>query len=436
MHKFALALPRLVDIGADPLLYQAYEMTRAALRPYRGAAQATRQMLQAPSNPFAMMPGNRAIAAACEVFEGVTKHYGKPDFGIADVNVDGAALPVMVTEVNALEMPFGNLLHFVRDPKGLPKAQKNAPKVLIVAPMSGHYATLLRGTVRAMLRNHDVYITDWNDAREVPLSQGRFDLDDYIEYLMTFIKQLGPDLHVMAVCQPGPAAIAATALLAEANDPAQPATLTLMGSPVDARKSPTVPNDLATSRELHWFEENVVYNVPLIYPGAMRRVYPGFLQLTGFMTMNMDRHIDAHMKLYDNLVTGDGDSVEQHKRFYDEYLSVMDMTAEFYIDTIERIFQTYDLADGKFMWRGQLVKTDLIKNTALMTVEGENDDISGIGQTQAAHDICSGLPDDMKADWVQPGVGHYGVFNGRRWREEIQPRVSEFIQAHPKSAKV
>jgi poly(3-hydroxybutyrate) depolymerase len=240
----------------------------------------------------------------------------------------------------------------------------------------------------------------------------------------------------MAVCQPGPAAIAATALLAEANDPAQPATLTLMGSPVDARKSPTVPNDLATSRELHWFEENVVYNVPLIYPGAMRRVYPGFLQLTGFMTMNMDRHIDAHMKLYDNLVTGDGDSVEQHKRFYDEYLSVMDMTAEFYIDTIERIFQTYDLADGKFMWRGQLVKTDLIKNTALMTVEGENDDISGIGQTQAAHDICSGLPDDMKADWVQPGVGHYGVFNGRRWREEIQPRVSEFIQAHPKSAKV
>lgn len=418
------------------MLYQAYEMTRAALRPYRGAAQATRQMLQAPSNPFAMMPGNRAIAAACEVFEGVTKHYGKPDFGIADVNVDGAALPVMVTEVNALEMPFGNLLHFVRDPKGLPKAQKNAPKVLIVAPMSGHYATLLRGTVRAMLRNHDVYITDWNDAREVPLSQGRFDLDDYIEYLMTFIKQLGPDLHVMAVCQPGPAAIAATALLAEANDPAQPATLTLMGSPVDARKSPTVPNDLATSRELHWFEENVVYNVPLIYPGAMRRVYPGFLQLTGFMTMNMDRHIDAHMKLYDNLVTGDGDSVEQHKRFYDEYLSVMDMTAEFYIDTIERIFQTYDLADGKFMWRGQLVKTDLIKNTALMTVEGENDDISGIGQTQAAHDICSGLPDDMKADWVQPGVGHYGVFNGRRWREEIQPRVSEFIQAHPKSAKV
>ena len=418
------------------MLYQAYEMTRAALRPYRGAANATRQMLQASTNPFAMMPANRAMAAACEVFESVTKHYGKPDFGIDEVTVEGSSAPVPVTEVNALEMPFGNLLQFVRDQKALPKGQKKAPKVLIVAPMSGHYASLLRGTVRAMLSNHDVYITDWTDAREVPLTAGRFDLDDYVEYLMTFIRTLGPDLHVMAVCQPGPAAIVATALLAEANDPAQPATLTLMGSPVDARKSPTVPNDLATSRELSWFEENVVYNVPLIYPGAMRRVYPGFLQLTGFMTMNMDRHIDAHVKLYDNLVTGDGDSVDQHKRFYDEYLSVMDMTAEFYLDTIQRIFQDHDLADDKYYWRGQLVKPELIKNTALMTVEGENDDISGIGQTQAAHDICSGVPDDMKTDWVQPGVGHYGVFNGRRWREEIQPRVSDFVKAHPKSAKV
>jgi len=417
------------------LLYQAYEMTRAALRPYRGAANATRQMLQASTNPFALMPANRAMAAACEVFESVTKHYGKPDFGIDEVAVEGSSAPVPVTEVNALEMPFGNLLHFVRDQKALPKGQKKAPKVLIVAPMSGHYASLLRGTVRAMLSNHDVYITDWTDAREVPLTAGRFDLDDYVEYLMTFMRALGPDLHVMAVCQPGPAAIVATALLAEANDPAQPATLTLMGSPVDARKSPTVPNDLATSRELSWFEENVVYNVPLIYPGAMRRVYPGFLQLTGFMTMNMDRHIDAHVKLYDNLVTGDGDSVDQHKRFYDEYLSVMDMTAEFYLDTIQRIFQDHDLADGKYHWRGQLVKPELIKDTALMTVEGENDDISGIGQTQAAHDICSGVPDDMKTDWVQPGVGHYGVFNGRRWREEIQPRVSDFVKAHPKSVK-
>ena len=393
-------------------------------------------MLQATANPFAMMAANRAMAAACEVFESITKRYGKPDFGIDEVMVEGGTTPVPVTEVLAIEMPFGNLLHFVRDQKALPKGQKKAPKILIVAPMSGHYASLLRGTVRAMLSNHDVYITDWTDAREVPLTAGRFDLDDYVEYLMKFMCALGPDLHVMAICQPGPAAIVATALLAEANDPAQPATLTLMGSPIDARKSPTVPNDLATSRELSWFEENVVYNVPLIYPGAMRRVYPGFLQLTGFMTMNMDRHIDAHVKLYDNLVTDDGDSVDQHKRFYNEYLSVMDMTAEFYLDTIQRVFQDHDLADGKYYWRGQLVKPAHIKNTALMTVEGENDDISGIGQTQAAHDICSGVPDDMKTDWVQPGVGHYGVFNGRHWRNEIQPRVSDFVKAHPKSVKV
>lgn len=417
------------------MLYQAYEMTRAALRPYRGVANTARHMLQAPTNPFAMMPGNRAMAAAFEVFEGVTKRYGKPEFGIDEVMVDGAVAPVSVTEVNAMEMPFGNLLHFVRDPAGLPKAQLNAPKVLIVAPMSGHYATLLRGTVRAMLRDHDVYITDWTDAREISLSHGQFNLDDFINYLMTFIRALGPNAHVLAVCQPGPAAVAATALLAEAADPAQPATLTLMGSPVDARKSPTVPNDLAMSKPFEWFEQNVVYNVPMIYPGAMRRVYPGFLQLSGFMSMNVDRHVDAHVKLYDNLITGDGDSVDQHRKFYDEYLSVMDMTAEFYLDTIKRIFQTHDLAEGKFMWRGELVKPELIKRTALLTVEGENDDISGIGQTQAAHDICSGIPDAMKQDWVQPDVGHYGVFNGRRWRDEIQPRVSAFIQAHSKLAK-
>lgn len=412
------------------MLYQAYEMTRAALRPYIGVANTTRQMLQAPSNPFALMPASRAIAAACEIFEGITKHYGKPDFGIDEILVKGAAKPVAVTAEIALELPFCNLLHFKRDAAALPKALKNAPTVLIVAPMSGHYASLLRGTVRAMLRDHDVYITDWTDAREVPLIHGRFDLDDYIDYLMTFMRELGPDLHVLAVCQPGPAVLAATAILAAANDPAQPASMILMGSPIDTRKSPTVPNDLATSRPLEWFEENVVYNVPVMYPGAMRRVYPGFLQLTGFMTMNMDRHIDAHVKLYDNLVGGDGDSVDQHKRFYDEYLSVMDMTGEFYLDTIKRIFQDHDLPDGKFMWRGERVDPSAIVKTALMTVEGENDDISGIGQTQAAHDLCVNIPAEKQLDWVQPSVGHYGVFNGRRWREDIQPRVAKFIQAN------
>ncbi len=414
------------------MLYQAYEMTHAALRPYRTMAAATRRMLQAPGNPFTDLPSNRALAAACEVFESVTKRYGKPEFGIDTVMIEGA--PVPISEETILELPFGSLLHFVRDPAALPKSQLNAPKALLVAPMSGHYATLLRGTVEAMLKDHDVYITDWTDARDVPLSQGFFGLDDYIEYLITFCQTLGPDTHIVAVCQPGPAALAATAIMAAANDPMQPASLTLMGSPIDTRKSPTTPNQLATSRPLEWFEQNVVYNVPMPHPGVMRRVYPGFLQLTGFMTMNMDRHLDAHVKLYDNLVEGDGDSVDQHKKFYDEYLSVMDMTGEFYLDTIKRIFQEHDLPDGKFYWRGALVEPAAISKTALMTVEGENDDISGIGQTQAAHALCLNVPDEKKVDWVQPSVGHYGVFNGRRWREEIQPRVAAFIQANRRPA--
>ncbi len=410
------------------MLYQAYELTHAALRPYRSMAAMTRRVLQTPGNPFGVWPSNRAIAAACEVFERVTRRYGKPEFGIDEVEVEGRR--VGVTEENALELPFGNLLHFVREPGALPRSQKSAPKVLLIAPMSGHYATLLRGTVRAMLKDHDVYITDWTDARDIPLTAGFFGLDDFIDYIMQFVRQIGPGTHVMAVCQPGPAALAATAIMAAANDPLQPASLTVMGSPIDARKSPTTPNRLATSQPLEWFESNVVYNVPMPHPGVMRRVYPGFLQLTGFMTMNMDRHVDAHMKLYDHLIEGDGDSADQHRNFYDEYLSVMDMTAEFYLETIQRVFQEYDLPDGKFMWRGQLVEPRAIEKTALMTVEGENDDISGIGQTQAAHAICTGIPQDMQTDWVQPGVGHYGVFNGRRWRDEIQPRVAAFIKAN------
>jgi len=410
------------------MLYQAYELTHAALRPYRSMAAATRHMLNAPGNPFGALPSNRALAAACEVFESVTKRYGKPEFGIETVSIDGKS--VRVTEENTLELPFGNLLHFRRDEAALSKEQKNAPKALIAAPMSGHYATLLRGTVQAMLKDHDVYITDWIDAREVPLSEGFFNLDDYIDYLMRFIREIGPGANVVAVCQPGPAALAATAIMAAANDPMRPATLTLMGSPIDTRKSPTTPNVLATSQPLEWFEQNVVYNVPLPYPGVLRRVYPGFLQLTGFMTMNMERHLDAHVKLYDNLVQGDGDSVDQHKKFYDEYLSVMDMTGEFYLDTIQRVFQDHDLPDGKFRWRGELVDPGAITDTALMTVEGENDDISGIGQTQAAHNLCINVPPEKQTDWVQPGVGHYGVFNGRRWREEIQPRIAAFVKAN------
>lgn len=413
------------------MLYQAYEMTHAALRPFRSAAETTRRMLQASNNPLGEMPANKAFAAAFEVFETVTKRYGKPDFGIKEVLIDG--VPVPVTEQIISEQPFCRLMRFRRDASALPKNQLNAPKALLVAPLSGHYASLLRGTVQAMLKEHDVYITDWIDAREVSLGKGFFNLDDYIGYLMSFYRELGPNLHVVAVCQPGPAALAATALMAEAGDPMQPASLTIMGSPIDARLSPTTPNELATSRPLKWFEQNVVYNVPMPYPGMMRRVYPGFLQLTGFMTMNLERHMDAHMKLYDHLIVGDGDSVDQHKKFYDEYLSVMDMTAEFYLDTIKRIFQTHDLPDGNFMWRGHKVDPKAIQRTALMTVEGENDDISGIGQTQAAHAICSSIPSEKQVDWVQPGVGHYGVFNGRRFREEIQPRIAAFIKANPEA---
>lgn len=414
------------------MLYTAYELSHAALRPYRNMATATRGFLQSPQNPYAGWPSSRALAAACEVFESVTKRYGKPSFDIDEVMIGKSLVPVR--EKIVMEQHFGRLLHFERDEAALPDSQKKAPKVLLVAPMSGHYATLLRGTVRAMLQDHDVFITDWIDAREVPLSAGFFNLDDYISYLISYCHKLGPNLHVLAVCQPGPAALAATAIMSAANDPNVPASLTLMGSPIDTRKSPTVPNQLATSRDLEWFEQNVIYNVPMYYPGAMRRVYPGFLQLTGFMTMNMDRHVNAHVKLYENLVDGDGDSVEQHHRFYDEYLSVMDMTAEFYLDTIQRIFQEHDLPDGKFIWRGEMVDPAAITHTALMTVEGEKDDISGVGQTQAAHNLCVNIPSKMKDVWVQPGVGHYGVFNGKRWREEIQPRVAAFIKANQRDS--
>ena len=312
----------------------------------------------------------------------------------------------------------------------MPAKRPEDPSVLIVAPLSGHYATLLRDTVRAMLPEHEVYITDWQDARTVPLAQGKFGLEDYTDYIVHFLRLLGPDTHVIGVCQPGPAVLAASSVLAAQNDPCQPATITLMGSPIDARKSPTVPNELATARTLDWFEQNVISLVPWPNPGMMRRVYPGFLQLTGFMTMNLDRHMDAHLQLYRHLITGDGESADAHRKFYDEYNSVMDMTADFYLETIKTIFQDHDLPDGRMRHRGELVRPQVIRRSALMTVEGEKDDISGIGQTQAAHMLCTGIPAERRRLVVQPKVGHYGIFNGRRWRSEIQPQVRDFIRAH------
>ncbi len=412
------------------MLYHLYEMTHAAVGPWRAAANVGRLMLNNPANPFSYTYPAKATSAALEVFEGLTQKYGKPEFGLADAWCDGRRVPISLETVKAL--PFCHLLNFKRDAAVLPASQKYAPKLLIVAPLSGHYATLLRGTVAALIDHFDVYITDWQDARDVPLALGGFDLHDYIDYVMDFMRLLGPDLHVLAVCQPGPAVLAATALLADEDDPCQPATVTIMGSPIDTRRSPTQPNQLAKSKPLSWFENNVVMQVPFPHTGVMRRVYPGFLQLTGFMTMNLDRHLSAHKSLYQNLVSGDGDSVAAHRKFYDEYLAVMDLPAEYYLQTMHEVFQEHQLAEGTMVHRGRKVDLGCIRRSALMTVEGEKDDISGIGQTQAAHDLCVNIPPSRRIDYIQSDVGHYGVFNGSRWRAEIEPRVRDFIYSNRK----
>ncbi len=327
----------------------------------------------------------------------------------------------------SLSKPFCNLLHFQRDENVLGK--RHDPKVLIVAPMSGHYASLLRGTVKAMLPEHDVYITDWADAREVPLIEGRFDLDDFIDYLIEFTQFVGTNTHVLAVCQPAVPALAATAIMAGRGDEHQPLSLTLMGGPIDTRRNPTAVNKLASQKSIEWFEGNVISHVPFPHAGVMRRVYPGFMQLTGFMTMNLERHLNAHVDLFSNLVKGDCDSVKQHQVFYDEYLAVMDLTAEFYLQTIKVAFQEHALPNGTMRHRGELVDCAAIRNTAIITIEGEKDDICGLGQTEAAHDLCVNVAADEHYHYVQPGVGHYGVFNGTRWRTEIQPRIREMIRS-------
>jgi poly(3-hydroxybutyrate) depolymerase len=304
------------------------------------------------------------------------------------------------------------------------------PKVLIVAPMSGHYATLLRGTVEAFLPNHDVYITDWTDARMVPLAAGRFDLDDYIDYVISILHRLGGDTHVIAVCQPSVPVLAATALMEAANDPYAPLSITLMGGPIDTRCNPTGVNKLAEARGVDWFRRNVITKVPFPHPGVMRDVYPGFLQLNGFVSMNLDRHLDAHKNLFYHLVQGDGDSVQKHREFYDEYLAVMDLTAEFYLQTVDTVFVQHALPKGRMTHRDRPVDPSAIRNTALLTVEGEKDDISGVGQTEAAHRLCVNIPADRKAHYLQLGVGHYGVFNGSRFRSEIAPRIADFMLTH------
>ncbi len=406
------------------MLYHAYEFTHAAVGPLRAAARLSKESMLNPYNPFASSYGVRVTAAACDMFINATRRYAKPEFGIKTTIVNGQK--VKITEETVLELPFCNLLRFKRGDN----AGTDQPKVLIIAPMSGHYATLLRSTVTAMLPDHDVYITDWVDARDVPQSAGEFDLDDYVDYLIDFCQILAADGErpaVMAVCQPGVPMMVAAALMAMDNNPSRPASITLMGSPVDTACNPKKPNELATSKPLGWFKNNVIVSVPWPNAGFLRKVYPGFLQLSGFMSMNLDKHVDAHKNQFKHLIEGDGDSVESHRRFYDEYMAVMDLTAEFYLQTIERVFQKRLLAVGKYMYRNRLVDTTAITDIALLTIEGEKDDITGLGQTEAAHRLTPNLPDKKRMHFVQEKVGHYGVFNGSRWRNSIQPKVKKFI---------
>jgi len=409
------------------MLYHFHEFQHAVLGPYRAWLKASRTAMA----PFLHTPYGRPVAAGLEVAERLVRRYGKPEFGVLHTKVPGKGgkiANVTVHEEIADESPFCDLLHFKKN------GVNGQPKVLLVAPVSGHYATLLRGTVVAMLPEHDVYITDWTDARDVPVSDGAFHLDDYIELMARYIALLGPDSHVVAVCQPSVPVLAAVALQAEAIAQGKPGvvprTMTLMGGPVDTRANPTTVNDFAKEHELGWFEMNSIHRVPLIYPGAGRQVYPGFLQLQGFLGMNIDRHMNAQMDHFWHLVKGDGDGATQHRKFYDEYMSVMDLPAEYFLETVQAVFHDHALPKGELMYRGHRVDPSAIKDVALMTVEGELDDISGVGQTAAAHTICPHIPEDKRVRIVQKGVGHYGIFNGRKWRGIIQPQLAQFIKQH------
>ena len=410
------------------MYYQLYELNHAALQPARAYADAIRLFYSNPLNPVADTAWGRSIAAAAEMFERTTRRYSKPAFGITSTVVNGKK--VRVREKDVWSRSFCRLVRFERD---LPPGRAPDQKLLLVAPMSGHYATLLRGTVEAMLPHADVYITDWADARMVPLSQGTFDLDDYIDYLVDMFRVLGPDAAVVAVCQPSVPVLAAVALMEARGDRNLPSAMVLMGGPIDTRRNPTAVNCLAEERGLEWFRDNVIMPVPWPNPGFMRQVYPGFLQLSGFMSMNLDRHITAHREFFMHLVEGDGDSAEKHRDFYDEYLAVMDLTAEFYLQTVDTVFIRHALPEGEMTHRGEAVEPAAIRSVALFTVEGENDDISGVGQTQAAHDLCVNIPQSMRRHHLQQSVGHYGVFNGSRFRAEIAPRIVDFIAANRSS---
>ena len=403
-------------------LYNMHELHHATMSPFHTLANANKIFFRSPYNLLSYTKFGKQVAAASELVERATRRYIKPEFKVERTSIDGKRFDI--EEETVLEKPMCRLLHFRK------KDPVKQPKVLLVAPMSGHHATLLRGTVRGLLPFTDVYITDWIDAREVPYYEGKFDLSDYITYVMEFLRLLGPDVHVIAVCQPSVPVMAAVSLLNEYEPKFAPRSMTLMGGPIDTRENPTAVNRTATERPMSWFEQNVVTRVPANYPGFMRRVYPGFLQLTGFMTMNLERHIGEHVKLFQHLVQGDGDSADAHRVFYDEYLSVADLPAEFYLQTIDAVFQRHLLPKGELEYNGVKVRPDKITKTALLTVEGELDDISGVGQTKAAQKLCSGLAKDMKKHHLQKDVGHYGIFNGRKYREHILPVMIDFMKAH------
>jgi poly(3-hydroxybutyrate) depolymerase len=407
-------------------LYWLYEMSHAALNPSRAFADVAKLYFKNPLNPLTRTQFGKSMAAGAEMFERATRRYGKPEWTIESINAGGERVPVHVDCV--WEKPFCRLLHFQRAFENVPRQMQ--PKVLIVAPMSGHYATLLQGTIEAFLPNHEVYITDWVDARMVPLTEGRFDLDDYIDYVIEILHRLGEGCHVIAVCQPSVPVLAATALMEADDDPCAPSSIVLMGGPIDTRCNPTGVNRVAQERGTEWFRNNVITRVPFPHLGVMRDVYPGFLQLNGFVSMNFNRHLDAHKELFFHLVEGDGDSAQKHREFYDEYLAVMDLTAEFYLHTVETVFVRHALPKGEMVHRGRAVDPSKIRRTALLTIEGERDDISGVGQTEAAHGLCVNIPAERKAHYLQPGVGHYGVFNGSRYRAEIAPRIADFIRSH------
>ena len=422
--------PQRVFNGVVNLLYALHEMSHAALAPWQMWAGMNASMFSHPFSPFSYSPLSRNIAAGNELFIRVTQRYHKPEFGISEVRIAGKS--VAVSERVAVDKPFCRLLHFERDlgaRRVLHKGRAD-PRVLLVAPLSGHHATLLRDTVRTLLPDHDVYITDWVDARMVSLFHGPFHLDDYVDYVREFITVLGPEVHVISVCQPTVPVLAAIALMADADASVKPRTMIMMGGPIDARRSPTAVNNLATRKPLSWFKGNVIQRVPAKYPGFMRQVYPGFLQHLGFVAMNPARHAHAHPDFYNHLVEGDGDSAEAHRRFYDEYNAVLDMPAEYYLDTIKTVFQEFSLPKGRMFVREQLVRPQAISKTALLTIEGELDDISGNGQTEAAHGLCTGIPAKKREHYLAPGVGHYGIFSGRRFREMLYPRIRDFIRRH------